>query len=262
MTAARHPLPDHDDYTDALCDRDPDAQQVRALLYRMHAEHDRLVWDSHASAAARVFQVDRRDRDGRLRHTWRDVYTQLLDLACERNGGDVGNGLQLLADAAEDARGMLGVLAGLDPLRDAIADPGWTFHGYGVRAEAWTVHATGPDDPTLRGYADEHRLHQHPRRQELRFHQLACRDGHLWWLHAPRGADRVQVWARRADTGDDFRIAGNLANGLQRMTNAVVKATHAGPVMPRGLRRDPGDPADRNTPPDRDGPAGTDGSWA
>lgn len=216
--------------TDELCAVDGRAARTRVLLHRLEVKGHKSGWDGDA-ALPEVFVVDYNPDSDQVVYRWAEPITGIVRDAMERNGGNVGAALQVVASSAERIRAGEQAphpLAPPNPFAGMPADqdlfggntPGWKFYGYGLRSEGWTTPRGGVTrDSSLHQAAHERRLHEHPDRVEARVVWLAGRDGIAWHLVRRRG-ESPQCIAFRPESDLDF--GGNIGNALGRMTNAAV----------------------------------------
>lgn len=224
--------------TQKLCTDQPDQAQVRTALLRaekqIHQEAD--GWD----APPKVFFLQQNTKSGRIRYTEFEKFSAML----VDQPGRPPQILEKLAQVAEFIRAQAQASADeLDPrVRDMppefrtmmdsarrqpdadlfdVSGAHWRFHGVGLATEAWLV--LKPDSLT-NIMAENHQLHAHPERIEIREVYYAARDGWMWEVMRLRRTPTIAV-PRHCIVlhhDNDYRVVGTVPDALTRMCNAIA----------------------------------------
>lgn len=238
-------FPDADALTraDDYCAEHPQGAAIRATLLDLERRAHATGWNGPDSMP-RLFALNGRRRGNAVDHRWWDDFTLIVRLVADANDGRVGNGLQFLANHCENVTHLMRTgevpkdwardseQLNEDPvvrkarehfagMKGFAGDDDHPFLGFGMRHEAFGLLAS-KSDGELQRYADEHRIHQHPQRVEMRLVTFVGSDGLLWWMQRLRG--ERPVVALYMPEGD-MRQGGLVVNALSRMVNAVSANT-------------------------------------
>lgn len=219
------------EWTDALCARDKFSANTRRVLLKIEQDGHRAGWDSDASRPV-VFRLERQADKPHLTCRVENPWTAMLRVLCDGPAeGDVGAGLQMLAQMAGDACASLSEVGVINPAMDFPLDlrRGYNLYGYAMRSEAWSTPRRTDDNPDLDAAVAAKQLHLHPSRIEIRFVQTITRDGMYWTVMRTRGAG-IEVMALRPE--GDTTIAGLVVNALGRLIDTMVN--NPVPVPARG----------------------------
>lgn len=223
MTAFTYGEPE----VEMLCVGSARAAAIRDLVLKTELDLHREGWGT-PNTDARMFAIHASTESDEVKFEWYPVLTVALRAAMNRTQNNFALSMRLLAERAEKARtgGMPGTRleTPVPPDRDVFTlEPGWQFHGLGVRFEAWVAYADGAGEALRR--ARHGQLHTYGDKQEARFVYLYDRNGLLWTVDRRRGHIPSFCVERPGD-----RHAGGPLPALSRIVNSV--ASNDVPIIP------------------------------